>query len=84
MPMSQEPWTLFWPRTGARPALSRPIWFVTQAMAAMVCTVFTPWRCWVTPMPQPIMELGAVAYMRAALRISSGLQPQMSATDSGV
>ena len=62
--------------------MSRPIWL--EAMAAIVCTVLTPWRCWVTPMPQPMMELGAVAYMRAALRMSSGSQPQMSATLSGV
>lgn len=40
---------------GARPELGLPIWPATQAMEAMVCTVFRFCFCWHTPMPQPMM-----------------------------
>ncbi len=85
MPMSQLPCTLFWPRTGARPEFGLPICPVMQASAARECTVSTFCFCCATPMPQPTMDDGsAVAYMRAAWRISSGSTPVMCSTDSGV
>ena len=57
----------------------------TQAMEAMVCTVFRFCFCWHTPMPQPMMAEGfAVAYISAAWWISAGSTPVMSCTDSGV
>ena len=76
---------MFWPRTGARPELGLPIWPATQAMEAMVCTVFRFCFCWHTPMPQPMMAEGfAVAYISAAWWINAGSTPVMSCTDSGV
>ena len=61
MPMSHEPCTLFWPRTGARPLRGLPMCPVISASAAMARTVCTPCACCVTPMPQPTTAVSAVA-----------------------
>jgi hypothetical protein len=48
-PMSQEPCTLFWPRSGLTP--SRPMFPVAIARLAMPMTIVEPWLCSVTPRP---------------------------------
>jgi hypothetical protein len=50
-PMSQEPCTLFWPRSGFTPTPGRPILPVAIARLAMAITVVEPWLCSVTPRP---------------------------------
>ena len=49
--MSQEPWTLFCPRSGFTPAPSLPMLPVAMAMLAMPITMVEPWLCSVTPSP---------------------------------
>ncbi|MOA34051.1 hypothetical protein D3C78_1553980 [compost metagenome] len=50
-PMSQEPCTLFWPRSGFTPTPGRPMLPVTMARLAIAMTVVEPWLCSVTPRP---------------------------------
>ena len=47
--MSQEPWTLFWPRIGLMPAFSTPMWPVTMARLARFITLAVPTVCSVMP-----------------------------------
>ena len=49
--MSQEPCTLFCPRSGFTPTPSRPMLPVTMARLAMPITIVEPWECSVTPRP---------------------------------
>ena len=49
--MSQEPCTLFWPRSGFTPTPGRPILPVSMARLAMAMTIVEPWLCSVTPSP---------------------------------
>ena len=49
--MSQEPWTLFWPRNGLTPTPSRPKLPVAIARFAIAITMDVPWLCSVTPRP---------------------------------
>ncbi len=49
--MSQEPCTLFWPRSGLTPTPSRPRLPVAMARLAIAITVVVPWLCSVTPSP---------------------------------
>ncbi len=49
--MSQEPCTLFWPRSGFTPTPGRPMLPVTIARLAIAITVVEPWLCSVTPRP---------------------------------
>lgn len=49
--MSQEPCTLFCPRSGFTPTPSRPMLPVTMARFAIPITMVEPWLCSVTPRP---------------------------------
>ena len=50
-PMSHEPCTLFWPRSGFTPTPSRPMFPVAIARLAKAITMVEPWLCSVTPRP---------------------------------
>ncbi len=50
-PMSHEPCTLFWPRSGFTPTPSRPMFPVAMARLAIAMTAVEPWLCSVTPSP---------------------------------
>ena len=60
-PASLAPCTLFWPRSGCSPVPGRPIWPVMLASAIRQRTLSVPWVCWLTPMPQRIIDAGLVA-----------------------
>ena len=82
--MSQVPWTLFCPRTGPTPTLGRPKLPVNNANEAIPLITSTACPNWVTPIPHKITAFLALAYSRAALRISSALTPVITSAYSGV
>lgn len=49
--MSQEPCTLFWPRSGFTPTPSRPMLPRAIARFAMPMTIVESWLCSVTQRP---------------------------------
>ena len=53
-PMSEEPWTLFWPRSGISAQPGLPILPVMSARLQIICTHSEPYRCSVTPRPHEI------------------------------
>ena len=59
--MSEEPWTLFWPRSGISAEPGRPILPVISAMLQISCTTSEPYLCSVTPRPQEKHAFGASA-----------------------
>ena len=82
--MSQEPWTLFWPRSGFTPTPSRPMLPVTMARLAMPITIVEPWR--VLGDAEAVVDRAVArrsAKSRAAARSSSGSMPVASAIASG-
>ena len=50
--MSEEPWTLFCPRSGSSAEPRRPILPVISATLQISCTTSEPYLCSVTPSPQ--------------------------------
>ncbi len=62
----------------------RPICPVISDSAISARAFSVPCACWLTPMPQKIMALLAVAKARATSRMASGSMPQTGAMASGV
>ena len=50
-PMSDEPWTLFCPRSGSSAEPGRPTLPVISATLQISCTTSEPYLCSVTPRP---------------------------------
>ena len=83
-PASLAPCTLFWPRSGCRPEPGLPIWPVTAHSAIRQRALSVPWMCWLTPMPQRIIEALACANARATSRSVSAGMPHTGAMASGL
>ena len=83
-PASLAPCTLFWPRSGCRPEPGLPIWPVTAQSAMRQRALSVPCTCWLTPMPQRIIDAFAVAKARATSRSVSAGMPQTGAMASGL
>ena len=82
--MSDDPWTLFWPRSGSSAEPGRPTLPVIIATLQISCTTSEPYLCSVTPRPQMNDPFSAWAYRRAASSRSAAGTPVISSTASGL
>ena len=82
--MSDEPCTLFWPRSGSSAAPGRPTLPVMSERLQISCTTSEPYRCSVTPRPQLIELASDSPKMCAASTMSAAGMPVISSTASGV
>ena len=82
-PMSQAPWTLFWPRSGLTPPPGTPTLPQSMARLQQDLTLSTPVVCWVMPMAYSRLAVPWQAYSSAMRARSWGATPVILATRSG-
>ena len=75
IPTVRSPCTLLWPRTGQRPAPRRPICPRRSAKLTMLCTLATPFSCWVIPIAQLQIIRSEPSAILAASAMSSRETP---------
>ena len=75
---------MFCPRSGCSPVPGLPTWPVIRASEIRQRALSVPWMCCEMPMPQKMIEAGAVAYLRATVRMVPASMPQIGAISSGV
>ncbi len=78
IPTVRSPCTLLCPRTGQRPAPRRPICPRRSAKSTMLCTLATPFSCWVIPIAQQQIIRSDSSAISAPSAICSRVQPLAS------